>query len=117
MHAVRAALSYSVEVNWIDARTIPEAMARLRRAAPGTLLGEPVTEVTDLLPLTDGVRLRTGRVRVVVRPSGTEPKLKCYLQVSSPVAESADLVGLREAAAADLDALRAEMAGVVGLSG
>jgi predicted amidohydrolase YtcJ len=33
MHAVRAALSYSVEVNWIDARTIPEAMARLRSAA------------------------------------------------------------------------------------
>src|SRR5580765_4765667 len=42
MHAVRAALSYSVEVNWIDARTIPEAMARLRSAAersrPGTWL-------------------------------------------------------------------------------
>ncbi len=33
MHAVRAALSYSVEVNWIDARTIAEAMARLRSAA------------------------------------------------------------------------------------
>lgn len=33
MHAVRAALSYSVEVNWIDAGSIPEAMARLRSAA------------------------------------------------------------------------------------
>ena len=33
MHAVRAALSYSVEVNWIDARTIGEAMARLHDAA------------------------------------------------------------------------------------
>lgn len=33
MHAVRAALSYSVEVNWIDARTIAEAMARLHDAA------------------------------------------------------------------------------------
>ena len=41
MHAVRAALSYSVEVNWIDARTIAEAMSRLRRAAlarPGAWL-------------------------------------------------------------------------------
>jgi len=33
MHAVRAGLSYSVEVNWIDARTIAEAMSRLRTAA------------------------------------------------------------------------------------
>jgi predicted amidohydrolase YtcJ len=33
MHAVRAALSYSVEVNWIGAGTIPEAMRRLRQAA------------------------------------------------------------------------------------
>jgi len=41
MHAVRAALSYSVEVNWIDARTIAEAMSRLRaaaRARPGAWL-------------------------------------------------------------------------------
>ncbi|NML43104.1 amidohydrolase [Ramlibacter sp. G-1-2-2] len=38
MHAVRAALSYSTEVNWIGAHTIPEAMQRLRegaRARPG----------------------------------------------------------------------------------
>ena len=33
MHAVRAALSYSVEVNWIGAATIGEAMRRLRQAA------------------------------------------------------------------------------------
>jgi predicted amidohydrolase YtcJ len=33
IHAVRAALSYSTEVNWIGAATIPEAMARLRQAA------------------------------------------------------------------------------------
>ena len=42
MHAVRAALSYSTEVNWIGVNTIPEAMARLREAAaqsrPGTWL-------------------------------------------------------------------------------
>lgn len=33
MHAVRAALSYSTEVNWIGAGTIAEAMARIRTAA------------------------------------------------------------------------------------
>lgn len=42
MHAVRAALSYSTEVNWIGAGSIPEAMARLRdkaaKSAPGSWL-------------------------------------------------------------------------------
>ena len=33
MHAVRAALSYSTEVNWIGAGSIAEAMARIRTAA------------------------------------------------------------------------------------
>src|SRR4029077_11769542 len=33
MHAIRAALSFSTEVNWIGARSVPEALARLRAAA------------------------------------------------------------------------------------
>ena len=41
----------------------------------------------DGLPPTDGLRFETtDGLRVIVRPSGTEPKLKCYLQV---IAESA----------------------------
>ena len=84
---------------------------------PTTLLGEPVTEVTDLLPRTDGDRLRTARVRVVVRPSGTEPKLKCYLQVTAPVPAGADLAGLRETAAAEIAALTTEIGSSIGLTG
>ncbi|OLC41853.1 MAG: amidohydrolase [Acidobacteria bacterium 13_1_40CM_65_14] len=41
MHAIRAALSYATEVSWIGARSIPEAMARIREAAgdkPGAWL-------------------------------------------------------------------------------
>ncbi len=114
-HGLLATGQLSIRVE--DLGQIGTAMARLRRAAPATLLGEAVTEVTDLLPLTDGIRLRTGRTRVVVRPSGTEPKLKCYLQVSTPVPESAELGSLRAAAAADLDALRSEMEQVVGIPG
>ena len=90
-------------------------MRRLRADPPGELLAETVTESTDLLPRTDGLRWRTGRVRVVVRPSGTEPKLKCYLQIHVPVAGGADLAALRAEASADLDRLRGQVGGIVGL--
>src|SRR4029453_1086060 len=63
-----------------DLADIARAMTRVRRAPPATLLGEPVT-FEDLLPDNDVLRLRTGAARVVIRPSGTEPKLKAYLEV------------------------------------
>ena len=51
---------------------------------PRELAGIPVT-VTDLLQRTDAVILAGGddgaSVRMVVRPSGTEPKVKCYTEV------------------------------------
>ena len=87
----------------------------VRAAPPARLLGDPVTEVTDLLPRTDGIRLRTDRVRVVIRPSGTEPKLKCYLQVVAPVPDGADLTELRLTAASEMSALTAEISAAVGL--
>ena len=70
-----------------DLSLISDAMARLRANPPASLLGEPVT-VTDLLdggalPPTDGVRLSGETLRVVVRPSGTEPKLKACLLYTS----------------------------------
>ena len=65
-------------------------MARLRAHPPVALAGEPV-EVTDLtaaaaptLPPTDAVLITGETLKVVVRPSGTEPKLKCYLEVRVP---------------------------------
>ena len=89
------------------------------RPHPTELLGDPVTEVTDLLPQTDAMRLRTDRARVVVRPSGTEPKLKCYLQVRAavdPDADAAALADVRAAARRDLDALGAEISAALGIS-
>ena len=96
-----------------DPALIPAAMRRLRADPPTSLLSDPLTGSTDLLPRTDGLRWRTARVRVVVRPSGTEPKLKCYLQVHAPVPEDTNLAELRAAAAADLDRLRDEVALIV----
>lgn len=105
---------YSVRVR--DVKQISDAMGRLRRDPPATLLGEALTEVKDLLPLTDGLRLRTSRIRVVIRPSGTEPKLKCYLQLSTPVPDGAELTALRAAIGTEMTALRTEIAAMVGLA-
>jgi phosphomannomutase len=63
-----------------DQAVITDTMARLRADPPARLLDEPVT-VSDLRPATDAVRLSWPGGRVVVRPSGTEPKLKAYLEV------------------------------------
>ncbi|MGC4804458.1 phospho-sugar mutase [Micromonospora sp. DT233] len=97
-----------------DLRIIADAMARVRAATPTALLGQPVTESRDLLPVSDVVVLRTDSARVVIRPSGTEPKLKAYLEVVEPVADG-DVPAARERATTALAALRAEIATTLGL--
>lgn len=103
-----------LSVRVADLARIPQMMARLRGQPPATLLGQPVTEIRDLLPATDAVVVRTPGARVVVRPSGTEPKLKAYLEVIEPVVDG-DLPKARERAAAELVALRAETATALGV--
>ena len=87
-----------------DLAVIADTMRRLRATPPTTLLGHEVT-VEDLLPDADVVRWRVPNGRVVVRPSGTEPKLKAYLEVAGP-SGSAD--------AAALGQLRAEVGELLG---
>jgi phosphomannomutase len=106
-----------LSVRVADLTQIAAVMRALRRSTPAVLLGDPVTESTDLLPATDGIRLRTERARVVIRPSGTEPKLKCYLQLTARVPPDADLSAIRAAATTALAALTEEMAGVLDLPG
>lgn len=72
-----------------DTALIGEAMERVRTSPPEALAGSPVTRVVDMaagldgLPPTDGVAIFTADGgRVIIRPSGTEPKLKCYLEVT-----------------------------------
>ncbi|BBY65307.1 phospho-sugar mutase [Mycolicibacterium helvum] len=78
-------------------------MARLRTAPPAELAGFPVqvTEQADAVFLTGGNQQTS--VRVVVRPSGTEPKVKCYTEVGQAV--STDLADARSRAAAVQDRL------------
>ena len=91
-----------------DLSLIEAAMVRLRAAPPATLLGAPVA-VADLLPDADVVRLTIPGARVVVRPSGTEPKLKAYLEVVLPAGTGA------AEAAERLALLRGEIAAMLGI--
>jgi phosphomannomutase len=95
--------------------TIDEMMSQLRAKPPATLLDESVTGVEDRAPDADVLTIRTTTARVVVRPSGTEPKLKVYLEVREPVSGDAPVSACRERAAAALAALRTEMATTLGL--
>jgi phosphomannomutase len=94
---------------------IDEMMTMLRAKPPTTLLDEPVTGVEDRAPDADVLTVRTPVARVVVRPSGTEPKLKIYLEVREPVSGATPVQTSRERAAAALAALRTEMATTLGL--
>ncbi len=105
-----------------DLSLIAEVMTRLRKDPPSALGGLEVREVDDLaaghgeLPPTDALRFRLAdESRVVVRPSGTEPKLKCYLEVVVPVRDD-DVAAGQIAAAGRLDAIRSDLSGRVAIS-
>jgi phosphomannomutase len=116
-------LSGQVSGRFDDAAQIAARVDRLRADPPRSLGGARVETVVDLatgteadrrgLPPTEGVRLTAADgTRVVVRPSGTEPKVKCYLEVVEPVAPDADVhaVGAaRRAAAERLHAVEADV--------
>ena len=94
------------------------AVDRLAASPPAALAGVPVTEVEDLrlggrLPPTDGVVVRGEGVRLIVRPSGTEPKLKCYGEAVVMVGE-AGLDAARSEAAARLAAVLDDGLALVG---
>ncbi|MFF4341557.1 phospho-sugar mutase [Kitasatospora sp. NPDC001540] len=124
-HGLHATDQLSVRVE--DLSVISDAMAALREKPPVELAGLAVTRADDLsagsadLPPTDGLRYlldgpSVSSARVVVRPSGTEPKLKCYLEVVLPVATAADLPAARLRAQALLDALKQDFATAAGLA-
>ncbi|MGF0116138.1 phospho-sugar mutase [Promicromonospora sp. Marseille-Q5078] len=114
-----------LSVRFDDLDRIPDTMARLRTSPPRTLAGAGVAQVLDLsdgidgLPPTDGiVLLGADDTRVVVRPSGTEPKVKCYLEVVEPVepdASAIDVGRMRVAAHRKLDRIKADLRAALGL--
>ncbi|WP_104055271.1 MULTISPECIES: phospho-sugar mutase [unclassified Arthrobacter] len=119
-HGLHLTDQLSVRVS--DLGLLGEMMARLRAQAPVSLGGSPVESAVDLaegsaeLPPTDGLKYLTADgTRVIIRPSGTEPKLKCYLEVIVPVESAADLPAAREQGRARLDAVLADVNAALGL--
>lgn len=116
LHAT-APLTIRVE----DLSLIAKGMENLRTNGITSIAGAPVVESVDLalgsddLPPTDGLLYVTDRDdRVVVRPSGTEPKLKCYIEVIENT-DDGDIAGARLRAATRLDEIRADMRSAMGI--
>ncbi|MGW0866779.1 phospho-sugar mutase [Streptomyces sp. NPDC002611] len=118
-HGLHATDQLSVRVE--DLSLIAAAMHRLREQPPTELAGLPVTRTEDLtqgtetLPPTDGLRYTLDGARVIVRPSGTEPKLKCYLEVVIPVASPTDLPTARAKATTLLESIKRDLSKSAGI--
>ncbi|MGV9920949.1 phospho-sugar mutase [Streptomyces cellulosae] len=118
-HGLHATDQLSVRVK--DLGLIAAAMRRLREQPPTELAGlritkaEDLSEGTDKLPPTDGLRYTLDGARVVVRPSGTEPKLKCYLEVVIPVATKENLPEARTKATTLLTAIKQDLSEAAGI--
>ncbi|WP_256840911.1 phospho-sugar mutase [Ornithinimicrobium cryptoxanthini] len=114
-HGVHQTDAFAVRVE--DLSLIGTLMERLRAQPPSRVGGVPVTSVDDLaagvggLPPTEGLRyLLADDTRVIVRPSGTEPKLKVYLEAIVAVGSGAeDLARARGEATRRLAAVRTTM--------
>ncbi|MGP4015558.1 phospho-sugar mutase [Saccharopolyspora sp. 5N708] len=101
-----------VSVRVTDLSAIPRIMSRLREQPPAQLAGTTV-DIADLLPDTDALVITgAGGLRVVIRPSGTEPKLKCYLQVVEQVGDLS-LAAVKRRAADRLAALERSVSELV----
>ncbi|MEV8566918.1 phospho-sugar mutase [Streptomyces sp. NPDC051322] len=118
-HGLHATDQLSARVD--DLSLITDAMRRLRAQPPTALGGLPVTSAEDLskgtahLPPTDGLRYHLDGARVIVRPSGTEPKIKCYLEVVLPVGDISAVPAARARATALLDSIKVDLSRAAGL--
>lgn len=115
-HGVHATDSFAVRV--ADLSLIGDIMGRLREHPLTDVAGIAVARTDDLaqgteqLPPTEGLRYYLeDDSRIIVRPSGTEPKLKVYLEVVEPVGKRKKLGDARQAAAERLAAIRTAMEG------
>ncbi|MFD1214363.1 phospho-sugar mutase [Arthrobacter sp. GCM10027362] len=119
-HGIHATDQLSVRVGSLD--LLDAMMKRLRDTPPESFGGSPVASVVDLaagaggLPPTEGLEYLTrDDSRVIIRPSGTEPKLKCYIEVIRPVPAADLLAPARAEIAGVIDMIREDISDALGL--
>jgi phosphomannomutase len=103
--------SAQISMRYADFSEIPRVMASLRETPPSHIGDARVDSIDDFIdgfgpyPASDIMRIWThDGSRIVVRPSGTEPKLKIYIDVSSQDGTAAERIAAAEARVAELEA-------------
>ncbi len=96
-HGFHATEQISIRLS--DLSTVGVILGGLRNNPPQNIAGRVVTSIDDLaaptdgLPPTDGLRIwLDGGVRIIIRPSGTEAKMKCYIEVIEKDSKTAQVV-------------------------
>ena len=96
-HGFHATEQISIRLS--DLSKVDVILGRLRYKPPQNIAGRVVTSIDDLatptdgLPPTDGLRIwLDGGVRIIIRPSGTEAKMKCYIEVIEKDSKTAQVV-------------------------
>ena len=96
-HGYHATEQISIRLS--DLSKIDVMLGGLRANPPQNIAGRAVTSIDDLatptdgLPPTDGLRIwLDGGVRIIIRPSGTEAKMKCYIEVIEKDSKTAQVV-------------------------
>ena len=88
-----------ISIRLTDLSKVGIILGGLRTNPPEEIAGRLVTSIDDLsaptdgLPPTDGLRIwLDGGIRIIIRPSGTEAKMKCYIEVIEKDSKSAQVV-------------------------
>ena len=96
-HGFHATEQISIRLS--DLSKVGVILGGLRNNPPKNIAGRAVTSIDDLaaptdgLPPTDGLRIwLDGGVRIIIRPSGTEAKMKCYIEVIEKDSKTAQVV-------------------------
>ena len=96
-HGYHATEQISIRLS--DLSKVGVILGRLRSNPPHNIAGRAVTLIDDLaaptdgLPPTDGLRIwLDGGIRIIIRPSGTEAKMKCYIEVIEKDSKTAQVV-------------------------
>ena len=110
-------LTKQITLRLTDVAAVGAKLAEIMSNLPTVLGDTKLTNISDFssgidgLPKASGIRLSFGNGRIIIRPSGTEPKLKCYIEVAAE--PDHDLAAQKAKLSRQLDLLADELAKLV----